>query len=148
MGSNPRLAWTQSVGTRRPGTLIVCEGIPDAITAAQYGFRSAAVLGAQYPDRNVANRLAGAAEREHLELVAIVDADPAGRTFGERLGDLIAESGVELQVIEPPIEGQDLNDWARATDRWADWIEPALDPQPAATRSEPTPRPTVEVPTP
>ena len=148
MGSNPRLAWTKPVGTRRPGTLIVCEGIPDAITAAQYGFRSAAVLGAQYPDRNVANRLASAAEREHLELLAIVDADPAGRTFGERLGDLIAESGLELQVIEPPNEGQDLNDWARANDRWADWIEPSFNSQTPASRPAPIPRPSLEVPTP
>ncbi|MGE3449536.1 MAG: hypothetical protein AB7H92_18365, partial [Microbacteriaceae bacterium] len=34
LGSNPRLAWTRPVGAARPGLLVVCEGIPDALTAA------------------------------------------------------------------------------------------------------------------
>ncbi len=123
MGSNPRLAWTAPSGdVRRPGTLIVCEGIPDALTAAQYGFQSAAVLGSQYPDHSVATRLAAYGEREPMAIVAVIDADDAGRNFGQRLGELIAESGIDLRIVEPPTAGHDLNDWARES---PDWIAPA-----------------------
>ena len=127
MGSNPRLAWTTPTGDdRRPGTLIVCEGIPDALTAAQHGFRATGVLGSQYPDHSVATRLATYAERGDLTIVAVIDSDNAGRTFGQRLGELIAESGIDLQIVEPPTPGHDLNDWACESPDWADWIAPAI----------------------
>ena len=45
-------------GATQPGVLVVCEGIPDALTAAQAGLRSVAVLGSQAPDRSVATRIA------------------------------------------------------------------------------------------
>lgn len=131
-GSNPRLAWTTPTGdVRRPGTLLVCEGIPDALTAAQSGFRSAAVLGSQYPDHSVATRLATYAEREHLAIVAVTDNDDAGSNFGQRLGELIADAGIGLQIIEPPTAGHDLNDWAQDSPDWADWISPAVRIEPA-----------------
>lgn len=118
LGSNPRLAWTRTVGTTRPDVLVVCEGIPDALTAAQAGFRSAAVLGSQAPDQSVATRLGVLAERQGLTLVAVVDNDPAGIAWGERLGELLADAGQALQVIEPPTEGLDLNTWAATDDTW------------------------------
>ena len=44
--SNPRLAWSRSVGEhwQRSDVLVVAEGIPDALIAAQSGVRSVAVF--------------------------------------------------------------------------------------------------------
>jgi hypothetical protein len=96
--------------------LVVCEGIPDALTAAQDGWSAVGVLGSQAPDHRVAARLASHAESFHGQLVAIVDADPAGREWGRRLGDLLADRH-DLVVVEPP-EGLDLNEWARHDTGW------------------------------
>jgi hypothetical protein len=57
LGANPRLAWTVPVGERREGVLVVCEGIPDALIAAQAGCLSVGILGSQAPDTSVATRL-------------------------------------------------------------------------------------------
>ena len=119
LGSNPRLAWTRTDAAPRPDVLVVCEGIPDALTAAQAGFTAAAVLGSQAPDQSVAARLATHAERHHLAIVAVIDNDPAGRTWGQRLGDLLVDHGHELAIIEPPAEGLDLNAWALSDPHWA-----------------------------
>ena len=118
LGSNPRVAWTHTERPYRPGVLVVCEGIPDALTAAQAGFRAAAVLGSQVPDHSVAARLAGHADRHHLAIVAVIDNDPAGRAWGQRLGDLLAGHAHALRVIEPPDDGLDLNAWALSDPRW------------------------------
>jgi hypothetical protein len=45
LGPNPRLSWIRPPNTPRPGLLIICEGIPDALTAAQTGYRAVALLG-------------------------------------------------------------------------------------------------------
>ncbi|MEX2253525.1 MAG: toprim domain-containing protein, partial [Thermoleophilaceae bacterium] len=114
--------------------LLVCEGIPDALTAAQAGFAAAAVLGSQAPDQSVAARLATHAEHHDLAIVAVIDNDPAGRAWGQRLGDLLAGNDHELTIIEPPAEGLDLNVWALSDPRWVerlpDWDRresPSLD---------------------
>lgn len=123
LGSNPRLAWTQTTGPAKPGLLVVCEGIPDALTAAQAGFRSAAVLGSQAPDHSVATRLSAFAEREDLSLMAVVDNDPAGLTWGERLAGLLSDAGHGLRVIMPPTPDTDLNSWASQDREWHRYTE-------------------------
>jgi hypothetical protein len=120
LGSNPRLAWTRTNGPPRPGVLVVCEGIPDALTAAQAGFTAAAVLGSQAPDQSVAARLATHADRRDLAIVAVIDNDPAGRAWGQRLRDLLVGNEQELTVIEPPAEGLDLNAWALSDPAWVE----------------------------
>jgi DNA primase len=122
LGANPRLAWTLPTGQLRPNGLIVCEGIPDALTAAQAGFRSAAVLGSRSPDPSVAKRLASHAELCGLEIIAIGDADDAGRSWSERLSNLLDERGSAMRVVEPPAEGLDLNDWALGDPGWIDVV--------------------------
>jgi DNA primase len=118
LGTNPRLAWTRTPsGNSQPGVLVVCEGIPDALTAAQAGYQAVGILGSQTPDHTVAARLATHAEHHHERIVAVVDADPAGRTWGTQLGCLLAEHDHELTVIEPP-DGLDLNLWAQRDDEW------------------------------
>lgn len=113
LGANPRLAWTRTThGHQVRGVLVITEGIPDALTAAAAGYASVGVLGSQAPDERVARVLSQHAAAAGRELVAIVDADPAGRAWGERLGDLLDSRGTDLAVIEPP-DGLDLNAWAR-----------------------------------
>ena len=63
------LAPTRASRSPRPPTpprwpwLVVCEGMPDALTAAQAGYRAVGLLGAQAPDESVAARVASYAER-------------------------------------------------------------------------------------
>lgn len=118
LGSNPRVAWTRTDAPPRPGVLVVCEGIPDALTAAQAGYTATGILGSQSPDQSVAARLATHAERHDLAIVAVIDSDPAGRAWGQRLGDLLTGHGSELTIIEPPAEGLDLNAWALDDSTW------------------------------
>lgn len=118
LGSNPRVAWTVPVGEPHDEALVVCEGIPDALTAAQAGFRSVAVLGSQYPDERVGCRLATFAERLQLPIVAVVDADDAGRQWGSRLQLHVGAANGGVSLVEPPEAGLDLNDWAIRDPSW------------------------------
>jgi DNA primase len=117
LGSNPRISWTRPVGDPRPGLLVVTEGIPDGLTAAQAGYTTAAILGSQNPDTTVAARLATRAERDGLHIVAVTDADPAGHRWGGQLGELLAEHDHTPTLIQPPV-GNDLNDWAQLDAEW------------------------------
>ncbi len=135
LGSNPRLAWTRTDRPSHPGLLVVCEGIPDALTAAQAGYTAVGILGSQAPDHSVAARLATHAEQRHLAIIAIIDNDPAGRAWGQRLGALLADHGHDLTIIEPPEAGLDLNAWALTDPGWIGRVQggppqetPSLDP--------------------
>lgn len=132
LGTNPRLAWTQTPhGPPTTGLLLICEGPPDALTAAQAGFRSVGILGSQAPDQRVAARLAAHADRNGDRLVAVIDADPAGRTAGDRLRSLATEHGQSLTIVEPP-DGLDLNTWASQDQDWTRVL-----PRHATTEIEP-----------
>lgn len=129
LGHNPRLAWTTTTTAVDSNLLIVCEGLPDALTAAQHDHRAVAVLGAQAPDDKVATRLATAAEHDGLAITAVIDADDAGRNWAQRLGELLSNTGVDLRIVEPPEEGLDLNAWALQDPGWTRWLdtgEPAV----------------------
>lgn len=134
LGSNPRAAWTVPIGEPRLQLLVVCEGIPDALTAAQHGVHSVAVLGAQAPDRSVVETLARHAADRGLELVAVIDADAAGRNSGARLSGLLNDLGATLRVVEPPLEGLDLNEWAYTEPAWLNALIGT--DQPELSRSE------------
>lgn len=134
LGSNPRLAWTQPTQPPEPGVLVCCEGIPDALIAAQAGYRAVGVLGSQASDGTVAARLATHAARHDLALVAIPDADPAGRAWASRLQDLLDSHHQDLVVIDPPA-GHDLTSWAANHPNW----HQALAQLPAKTLVEPVP---------
>ena len=117
---NPRLAWPAPGDLIAPGSLLVCEGIPDALTAVQGGFRAVALVGATVADHDVAGRLAYEADGG-LTLVWVGDADPAGRRGAGTLRQMLAEPGHDLAVVEPPVDGWDLNDWS--LHRPADWFD-------------------------
>ncbi|MGE3448821.1 MAG: toprim domain-containing protein [Microbacteriaceae bacterium] len=127
LGSNPRLAWARTpAAAPRPGVLIVCEGIPDALTAAAAGLAAVGVLGSQAPDERATAQLARHSSDHHRQLIAVVDADPAGRAWGERLGTLLRAHDLELTVIEPAVGG-DLNDWARHDPTWTTHLDRIVD---------------------
>jgi hypothetical protein len=99
---------------RADDVILVCEGLPDALPAAQAGYRSAAVLGAGLPDERLARHLV---ERYPTEpLVLAFDADHRGQRGAERLGEFLARAGAAERVVElhVPAEFGDLNGWVRA----------------------------------
>ena len=113
LAANPRLAWTITTGPARPNFLIICEGIPDGLTAAQAGYQAVAVLGSNAPDHNVAVELAKRARRDSSHLVAVIDNDDAGHAWSNSLKRLLGGQGHPLSIVTPPTPGTDLNDWAR-----------------------------------
>jgi DNA primase len=119
MGTNPRLAWTRTINDPGAGPLLVCEGIPDAWTAAQAGYASVGILGNQAPDTSVARRIGAVASDRGRDIVAVIDNDEAGRIWRDNLTALLADEGHALTVIEPPTPGFDLNAWALQDPGWA-----------------------------
>jgi DNA primase len=118
LAANPRLAWTVTARPAPPPMLVICEGIPDSLIAAQAGYRTVAVLGAHAPDSIVAAELGRQAHRDRSHLVAIIDNDDAGHAWGHRLQRLLREQRTALTVITPPTPGADLNDWACHDPNW------------------------------
>ncbi|MGE0308498.1 MAG: toprim domain-containing protein [Acidimicrobiia bacterium] len=133
LAPHPRLGFPITAQSQ-PGVTLVCEGMPDALTAAQAGFPAVGLLGAQTPDESVASRLANHAENTATRLVLVCDPDPAGRRVAETLVPLLDGCGHSATVVTPP-DGLDLNDWALRSATWPDHI---LAPQPdTAERSTP-----------
>lgn len=121
---HPRVAYPVPSGERCQ-TLLVCEGLPDALTASQAGFRSVALLGAQTPDELVAARLANYASNHGLEIAIAADPDAAGRRLTAMLTDLLDQQQVDARSIIPP-DGLDLNAWALADPTWHQTIDAQL----------------------
>ena len=117
LAPHPRVSFPKTSGDRHD-VLLVCEGIPDALTASQAGFRTVALLGAQTPDPTVATRIATYATHSGLDIALVVDPDPAGLHVASVLSGLLEGHGFDLTVINPP-DGMDLNDWANSQPDWA-----------------------------
>ena len=117
LGHNPRLAWTQTVSPAQSNNLIVCEGVPDALTAAALGHRAVGILGSQVPDVSVALSISRHAAAVGVGVVLVNDNDEAGRSWSERLANLLEEFGVVPNCVEPPEPGMDLNSWAFSMSR-------------------------------
>jgi len=124
LAPHPRLAFPVNATVDRTGVLVVCEGLPDALTATQAGFQSVALLGAQTPDEGVAARIANHAINTESRIALVCDPDPAGRRVAALLEPLLAEHGQYALVIEPP-DGFDLNDWALHDSAWPERLAPA-----------------------
>ena len=91
--------------------MIVCEGIPDALTAAQAGRRAVAVLGAGYPDQAVARWLVDRYPDQRL--IIAFDTDERGRAGDQRLSELLDHHGAaeRVQHLDIPERYGDLNAW-------------------------------------
>jgi Toprim-like len=112
LAANPLLAWTAKAFAPASNDCVLCEGIPDALTAAASRFHSIATLGSTAGDTKTIARVASYVERHSMALTMVNDSDDAGRTWGAKwLAALIAR-GIDVQVIEPPGAGLDLNSWA------------------------------------
>ncbi len=120
MAPNPRLSVAFPPRLNGADQLVVCEGIPDSLIAAQAGFRAVGLLGTNALDDSVAARIANLADNNDLDITVIVDVDDngIGRSLGARLADrLDSDHGVVAHLVEPP-EGHDLNTWALSDSRW------------------------------
>ena len=88
---------------QRGGTLLVCEGLPDALTASQAGFPAVALLGAQTPDESVAARLANYAANHGLDPDdARIDVARALRHLTprqRRLCELLGAEGLSISEV-------------------------------------------------
>ena len=62
LAPHPRLGFVAAPSLIDTDHVLVCEGMPDALTAAQAGYRSVGLLGAQTPDESVAARLVNYAD--------------------------------------------------------------------------------------
>ncbi len=116
VGSSPRFAETRvPTTTKLADAVIVCEGLPDALTAAQAGYRSIGVLGAAVPDEHLAHRLIERFPRERLVLA--FDADESGRAGQSRLKGLLDELGAgdRTACLDVPRRWGDLNGWLQGS---------------------------------
>lgn len=117
-GRNPRLAVLPAPEGADASVVLVCEGMPDALTATSFGKRAVAILGAGYPDVSLATRLVEAFPDERI--VVAFDADQAGERGAVLLAELLAGLGAGPRVFRLSVpEGvssdpkeRDLNAWA------------------------------------
>jgi DNA primase len=110
---NPRVALVhtpRASAAARERALIVCEGLPDALTVAGTGHAAAAVLGAGLPDDGVARRMGQLAAGRPIVLA--FDNDPAGRRGSQQLQRLLDGRHPSVRALALA-DGTDLNDWAR-----------------------------------
>lgn len=140
-GPSPRVAEVRLAGPGRDrDVVLVCEGIPDALTAAQHGHRAVAVLGAGLPDDRVAAALADRFPVE--QLVVAFDADARGRAGAERLQALLADAGADsrMERLDVPEAYGDLNSWQQAAGgRFAHELGRAVEAASDSPRSARTP---------
>jgi DNA primase len=116
--ANPRLAWTTPIQPSDNAMVVVCEGIPDALIAAQAGLRAVAVLGTWAADQVAVAELADTATTTGCRLVVCFDGDEPGRTGADRFRRMLDDRAIDAGVVTPP-DGHDLSSWA-ATD--TDWF--------------------------
>lgn len=135
MAPHPRLAFPIVTRAVETSDLLVCEGLPDALTAAQAGFTAIGLLGAHTPDDAVAARIAAHARNCRLDVTLVCDPDDAGRRVAEVLDPLLRRAGITPHVLTPP-DGLDLNDWAQRDPNWPTSLTNARQLQPTAPARE------------
>lgn len=106
---NPRVAFCRNVG-EGSDALVVCEGALDALTAADVGCRSAAILGSTVVDDRSAELVAERADH----VVIAFDADDAGDRGAADLEKILGTWDREAVRLRPPEEYGDLNAWLSA----------------------------------
>lgn len=110
LGTNPRLAWARTVGEPRSSILVVCEGIPDALTAASLRHQSVGVLGAHADHPTLGAEIAAVSKRLDLAIFLVNDHDDAGRSWSARIALGLNAAGVASARLEPRAPRTDLND--------------------------------------
>lgn len=90
--------------------VFVCEGMLDALTVAQAGWRACAVLGAGLAGERVAAELLRTYPGR--DLVLAFDNDPAGRAAAQAIGCCLAGFGVNVREFGLPSAVNDINEFA------------------------------------
>ena len=115
LATNPRLAWAASAVPISNTDCILCEGIPDALTAARFGFPSIATLGSHALDVSEVARVGSYVEQHGFKLTLVNDNDSAGKSWGDHWAKVLSQRGIAALMIEPPEAGLDLNAWVVQT---------------------------------
>jgi len=108
----PRWAEVRTPNPTGRAIVVVCEGLPDALSAAQAGARAAALLGTGLAGAHAAAEVHARFPNEHL--VIALDADQPGRNASDRLvNSLQAQHHRSMARLEIPEPYHDLNAWLR-----------------------------------
>lgn len=111
---NPRIGHYRGEASSADA-LIVCEGVIDALTAADAGFDALALLGSSIADDRVADEVA----KTSAAVVLALDADDAGDAGATRLARLLSDRGRAATRLRPDPGFTDLNQWrAGVGDDW------------------------------
>lgn len=113
LAPNPRLATMRHPAPTRPGLVALCEGFPDALTAAQAGSPAIAILGVAHAGGQHVGELARRVKAKYADEAFAVcfDADGPAKLPANRLADRLARTGAPVARIVPPEGCKDLNDW-------------------------------------
>jgi DNA primase len=113
---NPRLARVHPVNPAHAEVLAICEGFPDALTAAQAGTFSLAVLGVGLASSDGAPALISQILRDHdfPAYAVCLDNDAPALAAATRLAHHLAGHGRAVARLLPPTGRKDLNEWWRA----------------------------------
>jgi DNA primase len=116
LAPNPKLALIRAPTAPRPGPLVVCEGMPDALTAVHSGLPAVAVLGVAHAGADSAPALAALLAGTHPASAYLIafDADPPGTTAAHRLAAHLALQGATVARVAPPPDTPDINAWWQA----------------------------------
>lgn len=111
---NPRIGRYRG-GASSAGVLLVCEGVIDALTAADAAFEALALLGSSIADDRVADEVA----RTTGSILLAFDSDDAGDAGAARLATLLLDRDRTAMRLRPDSQFADLNEWrAAAGDDW------------------------------
>lgn len=117
MAPNPRLSFAYPAHPSDSRQLVICEGIPDALIAAEAGFRSIGLLGTNALDPTVAARIANHSDIHQLDVVVVADHDAAGRRLRDQLVSALRDLDTDARAVTPPL-GHDLTSWAQQASDW------------------------------
>jgi hypothetical protein len=114
LAPNPRLAAVRTpAGQAKSDVLVICEGFPDALTAAQAGLPAIALLGTGHANHDGVDSLAHRIVNDypHPAYAVCLDADKAGQSAATQLSDSLAQQNATVARLLPPDDINDLNDW-------------------------------------
>ncbi|MCF3119709.1 toprim domain-containing protein [Streptomyces arenae] len=95
------------------GTVLICEGPGDALTAVACGYDSVAIRGASLAGSPQLVRELAEGLRGSLVILA-GDNDRAGNSFSSRLAAGLADHGIDTFRLELPSPASDLTEWREA----------------------------------